>query len=984
VRPLSLEVEGFTAFRDRQSVNFEELGLFVIAGPTGAGKTSILDSMLFALYGQVPRMGGKQGAAELVSLGQPLARVQFEFSVQGKGRYRVARRLPRRGAQTATVERYEDGEWITACERSGVKECNRVLQEVLGLDFDSFCKAVVLPQGEFHRFLKGEPAERRQVLVSLLGVGYFLKMGELARMRQSQLAAKVERTEEILAEQYADATAEHVADLQTAAAGAADQSAAMTTALADAEGHAEDVRRSAERGDTLHERVTEMGAIAGELVAQVEDCRAAEAGKEHAVGALATAAAALDQQRQAAAVAEGYVQELEATLGTVEALATAAAAAQTLVTAAADTQAAEALLAQAEASEQAAENEARTTQAAATEAAGAVASARQAVRDAEAGAQATARARDELAHMLTDAARWAGELAGGRTALEARREGAQSAAEVLREAREQAQQAVATHDEHQRRHAAARLAQGLRAGDDCPVCGAVVQGATAIAEDDAEALESTAAAARAATGAVDEAARAATRAETELATSAERETELMARVEQALAGRAGVEDLSAEAEAAALAASSAAARLADAEAALGDAEGAERTARDAAATTGGELARRQAQTEAARTALDDVRHRRGEAEEVLRLRFEGPVPEDAAAQIAGRRERVRTAVAGAQTARRALDEATGAHVVATAGVHDAEQRLAAIDLELTRARTRAESAASATWSLLQDGSAVATVPAPAAARDASAIELAAWCETAAAAAAGERDAARAQRERVEAKLREVAGRYGVDADHADGALAGVRAAERAAHQAAIAAQHAAEEAQRRADQREAMEGQIAGERDEMRVLGALGTELRGDRFGDYIVGETLTILSARAGEELRRISDGRYSLVSEDGGFEVVDHHNADERRTVKTLSGGETFLASLALALALSRHVGELATEGLGAKLEAVFIDEGFGTLDPATLEEVIDALERLRAEELVVGVISHVPELAQRIGVGIQVDKDQGRSRITSSAGA
>ena len=112
--------------------------------------------------------------------------------------------------------------------------------------------------------------------------------------------------------------------------------------------------------------------------------------------------------------------------------------------------------------------------------------------------------------------------------------------------------------------------------------------------------------------------------------------------------------------------------------------------------------------------------------------------------------------------------------------------------------------------------------------------------------------------------------------------------------------------------------------------------------------------------------------------FQVVDRANADESRSVKTLSGGETFLASLALALALSRHVGELAGDGMGAKLESVFIDEGFGTLDPATLDEVIDALERLRADELVVGVISHVPELAQRIQSGLTVQEVDGHSRI------
>ena len=178
-----------------------------------------------------------------------------------------------------------------------------------------------------------------------------------------------------------------------------------------------------------------------------------------------------------------------------------------------------------------------------------------------------------------------------------------------------------------------------------------------------------------------------------------------------------------------------------------------------------------------------------------------------------------------------------------------------------------------------------------------------------------------------------------------------------------------------------MEATIKQEKAQIAVLAELVAELRGDRFGDYIVTETLQLLAAHASQELLRISDGRYSLVSEDGDFEVVDHANADERRSVKTLSGGETFLASLALALALSRHVGDLATDGLGAKLEAVFIDEGFGTLDPETLDDVIDALERLRAEDLMVGVISHVPELGERVRSGLEVHKQQGRSTILRS---
>jgi exonuclease SbcC len=93
--------------------------------------------------------------------------------------------------------------------------------------------------------------------------------------------------------------------------------------------------------------------------------------------------------------------------------------------------------------------------------------------------------------------------------------------------------------------------------------------------------------------------------------------------------------------------------------------------------------------------------------------------------------------------------------------------------------------------------------------------------------------------------------------------------------------------------------------------------------------------------------------------------------------------MASLSLALALSQHVGELATEGMGAKLEAVFIDEGFGALDDETLEEVIDVLERLREGELMVGVITHVKALAERIPDGVRVETADGRAKIELIAG-
>src|SRR5204862_6050321 len=104
--------------------------------------------------------------------------------------------------------------------------------------------------------------------------------------------------------------------------------------------------------------------------------------------------------------------------------------------------------------------------------------------------------------------------------------------------------------------------------------------------------------------------------------------------------------------------------------------------------------------------------------------------------------------------------------------------------------------------------------------------------------------------------------------------------------------------------------------------------------------------------------------------FAVVDHRNADEVRSVRTLSGGETFLASLALALALSERVAELAADG-AVRLEALFLDEGFGTLDADTLDVVASAIENLGAGGRMVGIVTHVRELAERVQLRFEVTK-------------
>jgi exonuclease SbcC len=122
--------------------------------------------------------------------------------------------------------------------------------------------------------------------------------------------------------------------------------------------------------------------------------------------------------------------------------------------------------------------------------------------------------------------------------------------------------------------------------------------------------------------------------------------------------------------------------------------------------------------------------------------------------------------------------------------------------------------------------------------------------------------------------------------------------------------------------------------------------------------------------------------VAEDQEFAVVDHWNADRHRSVKTLSGGETFLASLALALALAEGLVELAAEDRAHEaLESLFLDEGFGTLDPETLAQVVQALDALHGGRRLVGVVTHIPELAAQLPARVEVRREEGTARLRVS---
>lgn len=151
------------------------------------------------------------------------------------------------------------------------------------------------------------------------------------------------------------------------------------------------------------------------------------------------------------------------------------------------------------------------------------------------------------------------------------------------------------------------------------------------------------------------------------------------------------------------------------------------------------------------------------------------------------------------------------------------------------------------------------------------------------------------------------------------------------------------------------------------MLKELQSLIKGKNFVKYVSKSHLAYIVKEASKNIMSITNNRYSLeLDSDNGFIICDNYNGGVRRSCKTLSGGETFIASLCLALALSSHIQLRGS----ASLEFFFLDEGFGTLDENSLDLVMTALEKLRGQNLCVGIISHVSELKNRLPIKVIVE--------------
>jgi DNA repair protein SbcC/Rad50 len=851
VRPLRLDMAGFAVFRDETTVDFTDTDFFALVGPTGAGKSTVLDAICFALYGTVPRWGERKAIANALAPSANEARVRLVFESAGS-RY-VASRVVRRSAKGkvstahAGLELLPAGFDVTKFD-TGLSpedlgevlagtpgEMEQAVLDAVGLPYEQFTTCVLLPQGEFAEFLHAKPATRQQILVNLLGLHVYEQIRVRAGERAAQADAKLSALDRVLTD-LSDVDAETMASAGERVAAMRRLAAAVGAAvprLLDAQ------RDAAAAAEELAALDREIDQLAG--VAVPRDAHST-------ASAAAQARAAASDAADAVAVAEEGEEKLRGEMA-----------------GAADSAALRLLLQQYDERDRLAEQS------------------------------------GELAAMV---ARAQAEHGKALAALEKAQQKAARAAAELDAAREAYQQA-------QTADRAAALRAHLAVGDDCPVCTQQVTtlppmpagSAVAAAEAAGKAARAAADAANRQVTARDQAARDLDRALTAARAQSDQLTSRLAELDDRLAGAPGRDAVRGEL-----------AGIASLQRGLEEAAAAVRAAR-----------------EAHRRALTSAEA----AEERLRAAWR---------QFDARRDGL--AVYGGV---RKLSGA-GAGAVGSPGAAAGKRggaRKGAGKLSGPPPPDRDDLAGA--WRALA-GWAHALADALRAERDRQAT----------AAAAAERASA-AVRAEIEASFAEAA-----VAPPADPAAYGTAAA--------VALERAEAEQRRlteRREQAERLREQRAEHERTSQLARSLAGHLRANNFERWLLAEALDLLVDGASRILRELSAGQYDLVHDKGEFSVVDHFDAGLSRPVRTLSGGETFQASLALALALSEQLAGLSTTS--ASLESIVLDEGFGTLDTSTLEIVASTLENLAARgDRMVGVVTHVPALADRIPVRFEVRKD------------
>jgi exonuclease SbcC len=1003
-----LEVTAFGPFAGTESVDFDALadaGLFLLCGPTGAGKTSILDAVCFGLYGEVP--GERNTAKRLRSdHAAPGVAPQVVLEVTLRGRRLRIRRAPawhrpkRRGTGTTlenarvVLEEHVDGGWTHLSNR--LDETGQMLAELVGMNAAQFTQVAMLPQGRFQSFLRAKSDDRHKVLQQLFRTSRFQDIEKwLVARRQSLRAADrahqdtvasvvsrlCEAAEQDLPDEWelhdlaalveSGALVEWVDGLLDTASRERDQHHAELT---DLQARVQQARSCVERARGIAERQSRYA----EALRSAETLRAGEA-------EAARIRATLEEARRAAAVLpllQVADQAARAVGESRQGLGPALNEAARVLGRDEDRGDRDDPSDLDEPTLWAAERRARDAAAVARALLPREAELRNAR---ESAARAESRLDEIAEHLLrletrcaeipVELARHRAEkekhaavaaetavLEQRRTQLSGRLEAAARAADLeaqLVEARARLSSAVddaqaareRLHDIREARIGgmAAELALTLAAGGSCPVCGSCEHPSPAVAStgsathadeqearqayEDADfvrqtsaevvtALEQSHALARQAAG---------ERSTTELTQQA---SEVRARLQECAAAAAEQQRLGEVVEALEREQERVQKALVDTRAEDARLRGERDTAIEAVDRLGTELA----------ALFGDADVGGGVAGLVRRHEESGAVLSQARAALTAHQE----ALDRARDASLRAEECAVEHGFAdTDAVRRAAREPDAVtrmEAELSR---RAEQLARV-QGVLDDPSVRAAAHEPAPDLPALEEEVAGLEErhTATGARARLHDRRVARVAALDGELRRELDDW---------------APTRAAHAVAHAVSTFAE--------------------------GKSGDNALQMRLSAYVLAARLEQVVAAANERLHTMSDQRYTLEHSAakgagdlrGGLSLLVRDEwTGEARDPATLSGGETFVVSLALALGLADVVTQ---EAGGADIDTLFVDEGFGSLDPDTLDDVMDTLDELRDGGRVVGVVSHVPEMRTRITAQLRLHKDRTGSHVAVS---
>jgi exonuclease SbcC len=941
-------MEGFGAFREPTVVELGDVDLFALVGATGSGKSTIIDAITFALYGAVARYDDNKRVEFIINQLAAEAKVALDFEL-GDKRYSAVRVIRRTAGGAKTREaRLEQGDRVLA---ASPREMRAAVSDLLGLDVDQFNRTVVLPQGRFADFLHDDPGPRQATLRKLLGFELYSRIGVAARALRARHEAALELLRGDLESVSIAFTDERRAELSgqldavVAARSAfsldrerhqtlASERDQLRNALAATETSL-DLLRSVEPPDdleTLAEQHRNASTRCDEKLAARKKADDARVQARDAVADgpdLATIKLQIeqhtsrDERSERVTVLNSEIDELETDLTVASERRDTVLAAQALLD----------------------------------------------------GDERDARARVEEVRASLEEMPSIPEIANWTAMWKAHAAASERVAELSAKVGDERPRVEQLSCDHQRaedalaaaaaafedlRDRAGVLAYGhlLQVGVPCPLCDHVV---SEISErhldEDLAAAEATHAGCRkAATDAkrlVEEAQRELDRLDVRLGTA----KEAAAQSEEAIQELRSVDELERlRAEVAAHGEELQLAVVRQEETSLAATKHRESPqtlhALDAPAQITSKLTERRAQRDTLQGQLDDLNQK---------LRDAAPLAEcveledravGLASVLAQRESDLATAEAEAEAAKQELAEVQLRVDTARHDVTEARFRVAALqppavdpnDLEVS-------------WRSLVD-----------------------WSST-------ERNRLRAEQESlakkasaIERNIEELVSQAQAAAVEATGASASELDIDQLAEQYAsheATARSTLAEFDRDREQLAETQLRIDALAEDEAVANQLGLLLRSNAFEAWLMQSALEELVERATDRLLELSAGQYSLVVDGNEFLVRDHTNADELRNAKTLSGGETFLASLALALALSEATAELAPEG-APQIESIFLDEGFGTLDPDTLDTVAAAIEELGSTGRMVGIVTHIRDIADRMPVRLEVSKVAGVSSV------